>query len=485
MGVIGAGPTVSEDASAGQDRTQASGAGLETGTLPLGAVIAQSVGGMGVSSIVALLVPLVAITAGAGGWLAWTICTVLIVGVACCISALARRVTTTGGIYGLAAASLGPLGAIVTGWTVLILIGIGTLGTAIGFGIYFSQFLGVLGLGDHTLLLEGSYFLAVAFGWFTTYTGVKRSARVMLGVEVVTITAILVLLVAVLVSHRGSPFDHRQLSLHGTSLHKIVLAAVFGVLAFGGFESATVFGREARNPRRAIPLAMLSSVVMAGLLWIFASYVMFMGFEGSHLSLATSTAPLHSLARIAGIGWFGDVTDFAISITLLAAMTALFNGVSRLMFTASEEGIAPRRWSRLHPRYRTPASALNLLLGIATAVMAAVVITNTAAEKAFDDSGDLVGLAFLFVYILMCVGVVVFLRRRRELRAWHLAVGLLSGAGLLYVFYRNLIPWPSGADGVINGIELVVIGAVFLGFLAVRRWRPGRLARIGSTANDA
>src|SRR5690349_20541838 len=71
---------------------------LERNALPLVAVIGQSVGGMGVSGIVVLLVPIVAITAGSGGWLAWVICTFLIVGVACCISALARRMTTTGGI---------------------------------------------------------------------------------------------------------------------------------------------------------------------------------------------------------------------------------------------------------------------------------------------------------------------------------------------------------------------------------------------------
>jgi amino acid transporter len=451
----------------------------------LGAVIAQSVGGMGVSSIVALLVPLVAVTAGAGGWLAWTMCTVLIVGVALCISALSRRVTTTGGIYGLAAASLGPLGAIMTGWAVLILIGIGTLGTAIGFGIYFSEFLSSIGLGTHAYVLEGSYFLAVAFGWVTTYTGVKRSAKVMLGVEVVTITAIMVLLVAVLVTHHGSLLDHRQLSLHGTSLRKIIAASVFGVLAFGGFESATVFGREARNPRRAIPLAMLSSVILAGLLWIFASYVMFLGFEGSHLSLATSAAPLHNLATIAHISWFGNFTDLAISITLLAAMTALFNGISRLMFTASQEGIAPRRWTRLHPHYHTPSSALNTIAGVGLAVMAAVVITSTKAEKAFDASGDLDGLAFLFVYILMCVAVVMFLRRRHQLRVSHLASAVFAGAGLLYVLYKNLIPWPPGEDGVINSIELVVIGSALSAFLVLRRWRPGRLEKIGSTVSGS
>jgi amino acid transporter len=454
---------------------------LEKGALPLVGVIGQSVSGMGVSGIVALLVPIVAVTAGSGGWLAWAICTVLIIGVATCISALARRMTTTGGLYGLAAASLGPFGAVTVGWIVLILIGGATMGTVIGFGIYFSQFVDLFGIGHNSVVLAVSYFLALGVSWWAAYSGVRRSAWVMLSVEVFSIAAILILLVAVLVTHNGSVIDTRQLHLQGASAHGILQAAVFGVLAFGGFESATVFGREARNPRRAIPVAMMSSVVASGLLWIFASYVLYLGFQGSGIDLAKSQEPLHDLSTIAGITWFGDVIDFVISITLLSSMIAVLNGVSRLMLTASQEGIAPPSWSTLHPKYRTPSTALNVLAGFGVLVLAVVVISDVAPFKAFSDFGDLDGLAYLSVYMLMCLGAVMFLRRRHELRAWHVVVAVLTGGGLGYVFYSNVIPIPSPPDDVINALALVVILLSIVGYFAVRRWRPAMLDKVGST----
>lgn len=466
--------------SAGEEE----GVQLESGALPLVAVIGQSTSGMGVSGIVALLVPIVAVTAGSGGWLAWAICTVLIVGVAGCISALARRMTTTGGLYGLAAASLGPFGAVTTGWIVLILIGGATMGTVIGFGIYFSQFVELFGLGHDTLVLSVSYFLALFGAWWAAYSGVRRSAWVMLGVEAFAVLAILVLLVAVLVTHDGSIIDERQLRLEGATSHGILDAAVFGVLAFGGFESATVFGREARSPRRAIPLAMMISVVVAGLLWTFASYTLYLGFEGSGIDLATSQEPLHDLSTIAGITWFGDMIDLAISITLFSSMIAVLNGVSRLMLTAAQEGIAPRRWSTLHPRYRTPSYALNVLCGFGTLVLISVVAIDAAPFTVFSDFGDLDGLAYLSVYVLMCVGSVMFLRRRGELRPLHVVVATLSALGLLYVFYGNVVPWPPSPESVIISIALAVMALSVVGCFAIRRWRPRLLSRIGSTVQD-
>jgi amino acid transporter len=454
---------------------------LESGALPLAAVIGQSVSGMGVSGIVALLVPLVAVQAGSGGWLTWVICTVIIFGVTFCISSLARRVTTTGGVYGLAAASLGPFGAVVTGWTTLLLIGGASMGSVIGFGIYFAQFLDLFGIPDDELVLAVCYFAVLLASWWSAYSGVRRAAWVMLSVEIVAVAAITVLMVAVLVTHDGSLVDTRQLRLEGSSSSAILHAAVLGVLAFGGFESATVFGREARNPRRAIPVAMSGSVLIAGVLWIVASYILYLGFQGSGYDLATSEQPLHDLAAIAGIPWFSYVIDLSISITLLSSIIAILNAISRLMLTAAHEGMAPRRWARLHPRYRTPSYALNLLASLGVVVLVAVVVSDIGAFEIFGYFGDLDGLAYLTVYFLICVGTILFLRRRGELRPWHVGVALFSAGGLGYVFYGNVVPWPDWPDDLLLSVAIAVIVGSMLAYAALRALRPASLARVGST----
>jgi amino acid transporter len=455
---------------------------LEAGALALPAVLAQSVSGMGLSGIVALLVPLVAVQAGAGGWLTWVICTLLILGVAVCLSALTRRITTTGGLYGLAAASLGSFGAVMSVWTMLILVGVASLGSSvIGFGIYFAQFLDLFGLPDDRAVLAVCYVAALGAAWWAAYSGVRRSAWVMLSVEAAATVAITVLMIATLVTHDGSVVDTRQLRLEGTSAHDILHAAVLAVLAFGGFESASVFGREARNPRRAIPLAMTASVLFAGVLWIFSGYTLYLGFQGSGYDLAQSEQPLHDLAAIAGMPWFSYVVDLAISTTLLTSAIAIFNGVSRLMLTAADEGLAPASWRSLHPRYQTPARALNVLAACGAAVVAGVIVSGIGAFDIFGDLGDLDGFAYLTLYALVCVGSIAFLRRRGALRAWRVGAALAAAGGLGYVFVSNVVPWPAWPENLLLAIALGVIGLSLLGYALLRALRPTVLRRAGST----
>jgi amino acid transporter len=256
---------------------------------------------------------------------------------------------------------------------------------------------------------------------------------------------------------------------------------VLGVLAFGGFESATVFGREARDPRRAIPLAMSGSVLLAGILWIVASYILYLGFQGSGYDLATSEQPLHDLAAIAGIPWFSYVIDFSISITLLSSIIAILNAISRLMLTAAHEGMAPRSWARLHPRYRTPSYALNVLVIIGVVVLVAVVVSDIGAFQIFGYFGELDGLAYLTVYFLICVGSLVFLHRRRELRAVHVGAAVVAAGGLAYVFYGNVVPWPDWPDNLLLSLAIAVIVGSMLAYAALRLLRPRSLDQVGST----
>jgi hypothetical protein len=79
---------------------------LRRNSVGLSGVTGQSLSAMGLSGVIGTSVPVVAILAGAGGWLTWAIAAVIIMFVALSISVLARRFATTGGLYGLAAKAL-------------------------------------------------------------------------------------------------------------------------------------------------------------------------------------------------------------------------------------------------------------------------------------------------------------------------------------------------------------------------------------------
>ena len=323
-------------------------------SVPLPGIIAQSVGAMGVTGIVALLVPLVAVTAGSGGWLTWILASVVVLMVAWCVSRLANQFATTGGPYGLVSKSLGRFFGVMVGWTSLVLIGLFTAGGLVGFGIYADQLLESAGLASGHAGSDIAYAIGLVGALVIAISGIKRSAVIMLVLEVVTVLVIVVLMVGVLVNHPGSVIDHSQLSLRGSSLRLVVDGFVLAVLSFGGFETATVLGREARNPLRAIPVAMLVTVAIAGVFWAFCGYTLYLGFEGSHHHLATAAAPLKDLAAVAGMSWLGNIIDAAVTLTLFGSLIAVFNGVSRLMFTMAREGLAPAPLMRVHRRWGTP-----------------------------------------------------------------------------------------------------------------------------------
>jgi len=78
---------------------------------------------------------------------------------------------------------------------------------------------------------------------------------------------------------------------------------VFMILAFGGFEGSTVLGLEAKNPRRALRLAVIGSVLVVAVFFLLNAYVQVLGFESLKANLGTQAAPLSTLASHDNVSW--------------------------------------------------------------------------------------------------------------------------------------------------------------------------------------
>jgi amino acid transporter len=447
-------------------------------------IVAQSVGNMGVSAIVALLVPLVVVTAGAGSWLTWVICTVVILLVAWCISRLAQRFATSGGLYGLASKSLGSFGGFLTGWIMFCLIGLLGFGTIAGFGLYANQFLQIVGLHTGQGTLAATYFFALIVALVCSRIGMERAAAIMLGLEAVTIVTIVVVMIAVLVSAHGNWFlDHPQTTMQHSSLHLVFLGAVLAVLSFGGFESATVLGREAKNPLRAIPVAMIGTVLAAGAFWTFCSYTMYLGAQNAKINLATDPAPLRTLAEAAGVSGMRYVVDLTISLTLLASVIATFNAVTRLMFTLAREGQAPQSWKRTNAG-GTPEIALYWLAVVWGLGVAVIAIANIAPDGVVEEFGDINGYAYIIMYALISIGALVYLRRVGSVGPKDIAATVLPVVALGYVLYQNVVPFPPYPDNVVLYVTIGGLAAIVAAYGILRWQAPQVLARVGSTVDQ-
>jgi amino acid transporter len=459
---------------------------LRRNSIGLSGVTGQSLSAMGLSGVIGTSVPVVAILAGAGGWLTWAIAAIMIMLVALSISVLARRFATTGGLYGLAAKALGPLGGLVTGWLMVVLCGAAIAASVLSFGVYFCQFLTLfhVGYGRPTLLITSVAALAIC--WLLSRAGARPAAWVMFVTEIVATLAMLVVFIAVLVDHRGSIIDPEQLHLQHVSLSVVLTAVVLGVGGFGGFESAAVYGQEARRPTRVIPIAMVSSVAMAGIVWMFSSYVLFLGFQDSTQSLAKSPAPMSTLAQVAGIGEYRYVVDLALAFTIGAALIAAFSWVARMMLTMSREGVAPESWRRVHPRYHTPSHAL-AIAGVVWLVLVVLMgaTSSTPLSTYGAVAGDLSGYPLLLVYGLICVAAVVYQWRQGDRRSAFIAIGVLGVGSMAYTLYQNLTPWPPLPQSIVVVVFAVVTVTIVVAYGVVRR-RGGASSfdRIGTSVDD-
>ena len=457
---------------------------LAKGSVGLSGVTGQSLSAMGLSGVIGTSVPIIAITAGAGGWLTWALAAGVMLLVALSIAVLARRYATTGGLYGLAAKALGPLAGLTTGWLMIVLCGVALSATVLSFGVYFSQFLVLfhVSYGRPTLLVTSVFGLGVA--WWMSRVGARPAAWVMFAAEIVTTLGMLVVFFAVLVTNKHSDLDPSQLHLKGASASVIITAIVLAVGAFGGFESASVYGREAKNPRRTIPVAMVATVSLAGVLWMFSGYVMYLGFQHSSVSLAKAAAPMATLAQISGIGWYGYVIDLALAFTLGASLIAGFSWVARMMLTMSRERVAPSRWRTVHPRYRTPSFSLNLVGSIWLVLVVLMAATSSTPLATFGDyAGDLSGYSYLLVYAVISLAAAAYVRRTTGWRSLFVSIGFAGAAAMGYVFYRSIVPWPPFPDSITLIAFFAATGVILAGYLLARA-RGISLDRIGSSVDE-
>ncbi len=475
----GGGPSATPPEPAG------GGAQLRGNSVGLAGVVGQSLSAMGLSGVIGTSVPIIAITAGAGGWLSWGIASLLILPVALSMATLARRYSTSGGLYGLTTKALGPLAGLVTGALMVCLIGVAAGAGVLSFGVYFSQFLSLFDVEYSPWILGITSVACLAVTWWLARIGAKPAAWVMFVTEIAATIAMLVVFVAVLLSHTGNWVDSRQLQLSGVSTTVIISAVVLAFAGFGGFESAAVYGKEARDPRRVIPIAMVLSSLIAGVVWMFSGYTLYLGFQYATVSLDKSPAPMGTLADVAGIGWYSYVVDLSLSFTIGASLIAIFSWVARFMYTMSSEGVAPAAWRRIHPRYQTPTIALTHAgLFWLVLVVGMTIISDNPLATFGDFLGDLSGYPLLLVYGLVAAGAAVHQWRLGKRASLGVVAGVLGVAGMVFVLYENFVPFPGWPTNLVIALFLGVTAGTVITYAVLRRRRPDALAGIGSSVDE-
>ncbi|WP_432515444.1 APC family permease, partial [Kineococcus sp. SYSU DK001] len=223
------------------------------------------------------------------------------------------------------------------------------------------------------------------------------------------------------------------------------IALMFAIASFIGFEATSIYGEEARDPRRTVPLATYIAVALIGVFYAFASWAVVSAVGPSQVS---SVAGEHTGDLVVGVlsgrylGSFGDhVFPVLLFTSLFAAVLAFHNAISRYFFALGRDGAMPVFLARSHHRHGSPHTGS--LVQTVTAVVVLAVFAVAGADPVAQLFTWMSGLATLSVIVLMllaCAAVLVFFARTRvDRRRWNTVVApALGGVGLVGVLVAVL-----------------------------------------------
>lgn len=248
----------------------------------------------------------------------------------------------------------------------------------------------------------------------------------------------------------ATPVDPATGSPVGLSLPLALAGGVLTFYSFVGFEDMLNVAEEVRNPRRTLPLALVTAVCVTAVLYMAVAITAVSVVP--HAELATSKTPLVDVVRRAA-PWFNPRL-FAVISLFAIANTALLNYImgSRLVYGMARQALLPRVLGRVHPRRRTPHVAILTL---------AVIILGLTLTVSMADLATATGLLLLVVFAVVNGALIVLKRRPGEPRgAFEVpiavpALGIVVCGTLVVVRVWEAVHRPGGWVAPVTSLALV------------------------------
>jgi APA family basic amino acid/polyamine antiporter len=364
-----------------------------------------------------------------------------------CYAEFASMIPIAGSAYTYSYATMGEFIAWIIGWDLVLEYALGAATVSIGWSQYFNEFL-------HTF-----FNVHIPYAWSHSFMETSNTTAGMyvseLGTRgIVNLPAILILFLLTLLLIRGTaesamvnniivvvkvaivlmiiglgwhfinPAFHTPYTIPADAGTVKVSAGVvnyadtfnhgwLGVLrgasvvffAFIGFDAVSTAAQEAKNPQRDMPKGILISLVICTALYILFSHVLtglvsykdflIQGKEAS-VSYAIKTA-------MPGYGWLASFVTVSILAGFSSVILVMLMGQTRVFYTMSTDGLIPKVFSKLHPKYRTPYKSQWLFF---------IFVSLFAGFIPDKYVGDMVSIGTLFAFVLVCLGI--FILRRTD-----------------------------------------------------------------------
>jgi amino acid transporter len=379
---------------------------------------------------------------GPGVVFLYIICAIACGFTAMCYAEFASRVPVSGSAYTYAYVSFGEIFAWIIGWALIMEYSIGNIYIAFSWSGYFTNLLesfhvylpewltinyksahaaflantageGLSAwknapmLGNLKIIFDLPAVLINVLITYLVYRGTKESrnfSNAMVVVKLVIIVLVIVVGCFYVDIDNWTPFMPNGF--------KGVMGGVSAVFfAYIGFDAVSTLAEESKNPQRDLPKGMIYSLLICTIIYIILAMVL-TGMV-SYKSLGVSD-PLAEIFALKGVKWMLFIVSIAAVVAMTSVMLVFQLGQPRIWMTMSRDGLMPKRFSSIHPKYKTPGFAT-----IITGIVVGLPIFFTDENFVLDFTS----IGTLFAFVLVCGGVLLLSPQSKE----EIADGVTKG----------------------------------------------------------
>lgn len=339
-----------------------------------------------------------------------------------CYAEFSSMIPVAGSAYTYSYATMGEFVAWIIGWDLVLEYAVGAATVSISWSRYLVKFLHGFNIDLPVAMTAGPWdggfinvpavFVVILMSLLLV-KGTKESATINAIIVALKVTVVLIFIFLGWKYINTANYENYIPENTGTfgefGFSGIIRAAAIVFFAYIGFDAVSTAAQEAKNPKKDMPWGILGSLAICTVLYILFAHVMtgvtsYTTFKGQDGIAPVAVAIDHmGTADAAGVvhpdyPWLNKAIVLAILAGYMSVILVMLMGQSRVFFSMSKDGLLPKVFSEVHPKFRTPAKN-NLLFLIFVSLFAAFVPARVV--------GEMTSIGTLFAFILVCLGVVI------------------------------------------------------------------------------
>jgi basic amino acid/polyamine antiporter, APA family len=354
-----------------------------------------------------------------------------------CYAELSSSIPISGSAYTYTYATMGELLAWIIGWDLILEYAVGAATVGIAWSEYLNNLLvnvlhtspipyslshspfQVSSIGEHGIINLPALFV-VSIISLLLIKGTQESAFVN-GIIVIFKVSIVVMII-VFGWHFINPVNHTPYIPESSTytdesglphsyggIMGILAAAGTVFFAFIGFDAVSTAAQETKNPKRDMPIGILGSLAICTVLYILFAHVLTgvatvedFRTGGKEASVAFAIGKY-----MIGYKWLADFVTVAILFGFTSVILVMLLGQSRVFYSMGKDGLLPKMFGDVHPKFKTPYKA-NLAILVIVGLFASFVPGEVV--------GDMTSIGTLFAFILVCISVIVLRKTNPEMK---------------------------------------------------------------------